>query len=212
VTPTELEEYCRQRYNAIGDTMFSESEMLRYIWDAQMQLGKETWCIRDVYTTTTVASQQEYPFPTQTIAIKRLTVNGTEAESRSLEEVLDLTSSTATPTGLTYIYAIWNEVLYLGPTPDDAYTLKIFSVNEPAEVTTSSTLEVPTRYQLDLADYVNEQMCIKDKNYVGAQVYAGKWAEKVMKAKAQERKILRGQQFSWVRDSDRDLDVWGGLR
>jgi hypothetical protein len=212
VTPSTLELYCRQRYNAINDAMFSEAEMLTYIWDAQMQLAKETWCIRDVYTTTTVASQQEYAFPTQTLAIKRLTVNGDEAEPRSLEEVLDLTSSTATPTGLTYIYAIWNEVLYLGPTPDDAYTLKIFSVNEPAEVTTSSTLEVPTRYQMDLADYVNEQMCIKDKNYVGAQVYAGKWAEKVMKAKAQERKILRGQQFSWVRDSDRDLDVWGGLR
>jgi hypothetical protein len=188
VTPSTLELYCRQRYNAINDAMFSEAEMLTYIWDAQMQLAKETWCIRDVYTTTTVASQQEYAFPTQTLAIKRLTVNGDEAEPRSLEEVLDLTSSTATPTGLTYIYAIWNEV------------------------TTSSTLEVPTRYQMDLADYVNEQMCIKDKNYVGAQVYAGKWAEKVMKAKAQERKILRGQQFSWVRDSDRDLDVWGGLR
>jgi hypothetical protein len=212
VTPTTLELYCRQRYNAIGDAMFSESEMLAYIWDAQMQLAKETWCIRDVYTTTTVASQQEYPFPTQTLAIKRLTVNGDEAEPRTLEEVLDLTSSAASPTGLSYIYAIWNEVLYLGPTPDGAYPLKIFSVNEPAEVTTSSTLEVPTRYQMDLADYVNEQMCIKDKNYVGAQVYAGKWAEKVMKAKAQERKILRGQQFSWVRDSDRDLDVWGGLR
>jgi hypothetical protein len=212
VTPTTLELYCRQRYNAIGDAMFSESEMLAYIWDAQMQLAKETWCIRDVYTTTTVASQQEYPFPTQTLAIKRLTVNGDEAEPRTLEEVLDLTSSAASPTGLSYIYAIWNEVLYLGPTPDGAYPLKIFSVNEPAEVSVDSTLEVPSRYQLDLADYVNEQMCIKDKNYVGAQVYAAKWAEKVMKAKAQERKLLRGQRFSWVRDTDRDLDVSGGLR
>jgi hypothetical protein len=212
MTPTELEEFCRQRYNAVGDTFFSSGEMLRYIWDAQMQLARETACIRSVYTTSTVASQQEYSFPTQTIAIKRVTVNGYRADPRTLEEVLDLTNSTAAPTGLSYIYAIWDEVLYLAPIPDAVYTLKIWSINEPAEVETDSTIEVPSRYQLDLADYVNEQMAIKDKNYAGSAVYAAKWAEKLRKAKADEQKLLRGQEFSFVKDVDSYRNSWGLIR
>jgi hypothetical protein len=212
MTPTELSEFCRQRYNSVGDSFFDDSEVLRYIWDAEMQLARETGCVKNVYTTSTVAAQQEYSFPTSTIAIKRLTVNGYKAEPRTLEEVLDLTSSAAAPSGLSYIYAIWNETLYLGPIPDSAYTLKIFSINEPSEVTTTSVLSVPTRYQLDLADYVNQQMALKDKNYQGASVYGEKWQERVRKAKADERKLLRGQEFTFVKDADHYLQSWGLIR
>ncbi len=205
MTPTELDDYCRRRYNAVGDTFYSSTEMLTYIWDAQMQLARETWCIRDVYTTTTVASQQEYAFPTPTLAIKRVTYDGTEVEPRSLEEVLDLSSSVASPLGSPYIYAIWGETLYLAPLPDSALTLKIFSINEPSVVETSSVLEVPTRYHLDLAEFVNWQMAVKDKNYQGAALHKDNWEERVRKAKAFERKMLRGQQFSFVRDVDGDI-------
>lgn len=212
MTPSELEEYARQRYNAVSNTrFFTSSEMRRLIWDAQMQLARETFCIRDVLTTTTVASQQEYSFPTTTIAIKRVTYNGVRVDPRPLEEVLDLTSSVASPTGSPYLYAIWNETLYLAPTPSEAQTLKIFAIVEPSEVTAASTLEVPTRYHMDLAEYLNWQMCVQDKNYQGAALHKENWEAIVRKAKAFERKMLRGQQFSFVKDADRDVDSWNIL-
>lgn len=212
LTPTTLEEFARQRYNAVGDTAFTSSEMNRYIWDAQMQLARETWCIRDVLTTTTVASQQEYAFPTATLAVKYLTVDSQTVEPRSIEEVLRLTASSAAPTGTPYIYAIWNEVFYLAPIPASAVTMKVYAVCEPAEVTTASTLEVPSRYHLDMAEYLLEQMCTKDKNYQGAAIHSAKWLQKVKEAKATERKLLRGQKFSFVKDESSSLELFGVMR
>lgn len=208
MTPTELEEYARQRYNAVNDTFFSQSEMLRYIYDAQMQLARETDCIRAVYTTTTVASQQEYEFPSRVIKLKRVTYNGQRVDPRSLQEVLDMTGSVASPTGSPLCYAIWDEAIYLAPTPDDAQTLKLFAVLEPDEVTAASVFEVPTRYHLDLAEYCNWQMAIKDKNYSGAALHQQNWQTILAKAKAFERKMLRGDGLAFVRDVDRDIDSW----
>lgn len=212
MTPDELEEYARQRYNAVNDTFFASTEMRRYIYDAEMQLAREALCIRDVYTTSTVVDQQEYPFPSRTIMIKRVTYDGLEVEPRSLEEVLDLTNSVASPTGTPYIYAIWNETLYLGPKPAEVKDLKIFSINEPAEVENASVLDVPSRYHLDMAEYINWQMAVKDKNYQGAALHKENWRDVLVRAKSFERKMLRGQQFSFVKDVDRDVDSWNIIR
>lgn len=207
---TDLEDYARRRYNAVNDTrFFTSAEILAYIWDAQMHLARETGCIRTVYTSTSVADQQEYAFPTRTIMVKRVSYDGIKIEPRPLDEVLALTSSVAAPTGTPYIYAIWNEVLYLGPIPaTSGATIKVFSINEPDEVTATSTLDVPTRYHMDLAEYVNWQMCVKDKNYQGAEYHQRRWEDIVTKAKAFERKMLRGDRISFVKDADRELDSW----
>jgi hypothetical protein len=209
MTPGEITAYARQRYNATADTrFFTETELYTLIWDAQMQLARETDCIRNVYTTTTVASQQEYSFPTSTIKIKRITYNGYRVDPRSLQEALDMTSSSASPTGTPQFYAIWNETLYLAPIPAEAQTLKIFSINEPTQVSASSTLDVPSRYHLDIGDYLLAQMATKDKNYAGAAVHLQRWAETLQKAKAFERKMMRGDGLAFVRDVDRDTDSW----
>jgi hypothetical protein len=206
MTLDELVTYARQQYTGVGDRNFNETEIWNHIWAAQMELARKTYCIRSVQTTTTVASQQEYVFPTSTIAIKEARYNGYRIEARSLEEVLDLTSGSAIVSGASHIYAIWNETLYLGPIPDGAYTLKIFSINEPQQITTSTaTLEVPTRYQLGLSKYLLKQFCLKDTNYQGAQYYGAEWDAFVLEVKAEERKLLRGQKLSFVRDADGDL-------
>jgi hypothetical protein len=210
VTPDEVATYARQRYNAVNDTtFFSDSLMYSFIYDAEMQLARYSNCIRSVYSTTTTAGQQEYPCPANTISIKRITYNGYEVMPRSLKEVLDLTATNAAATGTALIYAIWNEVLYLGPIPDAAQTLKIWSINEPAVVSAASTLDVPTRYHTDLAEYLNWQMCVMDKNYQGAELHRQRWEGPkgiLDKARNFERLAVRGTEFSFVRDADRDTD------
>ncbi len=211
---SDLEDYCRRRYNAVNETRFFTSlEIMAYIWDAEMQLARQSHCIRNVYSTTSVASQQEYAFPTRTIAIKRLSFDGIKVEPRPLDEVLNLTSSVASPTGRPYIYAIWNEVLYFGPIPDtDGLAIKIFSINEPDEVATTAVLDVPSRYHMDLSEYVVWQMAIKDKNYQGAQYHQARWESIVRDAKAFERKMMRGDRMSFVTDDDRECSTWNSVR
>lgn len=214
MTPTEVETYARQRYNAVSDTrFFTSAELQRYMWDAEMQLARETLCIRNTYETLSVVSQQEYSVPTRSIMVKRVSYDDIKIASRSLDEVLELTSSSAAPIGSPYIYALWNEVLYVAPLPDTAgLTIKIFSIDEPSEVTAASVLDVPTRYHMDLTEYMNWQMAIKDKNYEGASYHKTRWDEIVKGAKVFERKMLRGDAFSFVKDADTELDAWSSAR
>ncbi len=207
---TDLETYCRQRYNAVNDTrFFTSDELYSHIWAAEMQLAKETQCIRSVFSTVSVAAQSEYAFPTNTLAIKRLSYDGMKVEPRALDEIQNQLATAAAPSGRPYMYAMFNEVLYFAPTPDVAgLTIKVFSINEPTQVTAASTLDVPTRYHLDLVEFVIWQMCLKDKNYQGAMLHQKIWEDTVKKAKAWERKMLRGDQMSFVRDTDRDMETW----
>jgi len=200
-------DYARQQYNAVGDPLFGDVLLRNYIYDAEMALARESKCIRAVYTTSSVASQQEYPFPSRTIAIKRVLYGGYVVHPRSLDEVLNLTAVPAAGSGYSYIYAIWAETLYLGPIPSDVQTIKVFSFNEPsAKTANTSTMDTPDRYHLDIADFLLERMCIQDKNYAGAAVHAEKWRLAIERAKSTERKMMTGQGFSFVRDEDREFD------
>lgn len=200
----DLLEFARQRYNAVGDEFFSDAELYRHVWAAQMVLAHEARVIERVYQTTTTASQQEYAYPTNTILIKRVTYDGNKLMPITFREddTLTLNNSTTTATGTPQYYALWNETLYLRPIPDDALTLKVFSVSEPQEVTSNSTLEVPSMWHLGMADYLCWQMALKDKNLQAAAQYEKTWQATVQKAKRWQRLRLRGDALHSVKDED----------
>jgi hypothetical protein len=202
VTPNELVLYVRQQYNAVGNTFFSDSELFSHIWNAQGRLAREALCIERVYTTTTVASQQEYSYPTNTIGIKRITYDGRKLSTVTMREddALTLSNSTTAATGTPQYFYIWNQTLYLRPVPDTALTLKIFSYNEPQEVTSASSIEVPTMFHMDLADFVLAKMSLKDQNFDGYSLYNGRWEYAVMKAKRDMRKLKRTESYTSIQD------------
>lgn len=202
--PDQVIEYARQQYNAVSDSFFASTEMYRLLWSAQMELAREAWVIERVYTTTTTASQQEYSYPTQTLAIKRITCDGIKLVQTTFREddSLTLSNQTTTATGKPQYFCIWNETIYLRPVPDSTYTLKIWSYNEPQEVSATSTLEVPTRYHLDLADYLLWRMASKDQNERASERWRQNWEQRVLKAKGDRRRELRGDSFACVQDVD----------
>jgi hypothetical protein len=120
LTPTQLETIIRQRTNTVGDTFWSTDEMLKLFWMAHLEMAREAMCIERTYTTTSVASQQEYDYPTQTIAIKRVTYDGEKLQpiTMSEDDALTLSDSTTTALGTPKIYFVWNETIYLRPVPD----------------------------------------------------------------------------------------------
>ena len=154
MTPSELAEYARRQYTAVGDAFFSDPELYQYIWAAQLELATEALCIRRVYTASTVAAQQEYEYPTNALSIKRVTYDGEKLTPITFREEDALTSPAVTVSGSPQYYAVWNDTLYLTPIPDAVGTLKIFSINEPQEVDNTSVLEVQTRYHLKMADFL----------------------------------------------------------
>lgn len=212
MTPTELEEYARQNYNAVGDTFYSQAEIFRHIFNAEMELVRETNCIRLVYTTSTVAGTQEYAKPTNSLSIKRITYDGAKISPINMREDDALTgnNSSTTAQGTPVYYFEWGSNIYLRPVPDAVGTLTIYSFDMPQTVSAASVLDVPERYHHDIANYVLAMMALKDRNREMHQLYIGLWQGKLASARASEKKILRGDAFAAVQDESILLSTWIG--
>lgn len=204
MTPTELQTFIRQKYNIVGDNFWSDSEIYNLIWEASYQLAREAFVIEGTYTTTTVAGTQAYSYPTNAISIKRITWDGRKLQPINMREDDSLTGNlqSSTSQGDPQFYYVWDETIYLRPIPSSAATLKIFSFDKPQEITTSSTIDVPEQFHMDLIDYVLSNLHAKEKNFAGAQYYLALWQAKIAKIKAWQRKRLRGDAFSNVQDID----------
>lgn len=201
MTPTDLETYIRQSYNAVGDTFYPQ--IPNFIYEAQIELARKTMCIRNVYTTVSVASQRVYDFPSTAIAIARVEYDG---ERIFPNDFIDDDSQTGnnpdeTLTGIPEYYQQWGQDLYLRPTPStSALTIKIYSYDLPSVVTPTGTLDVPTRYHMDLADYALYKMALQDKDFSAADRYKSLWDQKVKDAVIFERQRHVADEFRTVKD------------
>jgi len=205
MTPAQIESSARNKYNSTGDTFYTSAEIVDYIYQAQLELAQVCPIIEATYTTTSVASQQEYSYPSNTSIIKRVTFNGRKLQPftfRDDDAVTGLSSAT-TSTGTPEHYAIWNRTLYLRPVPATAaLTIKIFSINEPQPVTVASALEVPTLFHMDIVDFVVSQMAYKDENSRVAMMFEKRWEAAKARAKAWVQKRKRGDSFGFVQPEE----------
>lgn len=167
----------RERYNAVGETFWSDAEFYRLIYAACLELATETLCIQRTYTASTIASQEEYAYPTTCIAIKRITCDGRKLKklSKREDDAITISNSVSTQIGSVQYYSDWNYTLSLRPIPDAVYTLKIFSINEPQPITSLSSLEIPTTFHMRLVNYLLAEMYAKDKDFNTSTLYLRKW-------------------------------------
>jgi hypothetical protein len=198
MTPTQIIAFADRKYNATSDGFFSEAEKLDLIYQAEMELAVEANVIESILTASTVADQQEYSFPTNMIAIKRIEYNGRKLEKINFREDDILTSynQDTTASGTPASYMFFNEVIFLRPLPSAVGTLRILAYTEPAAKLITSVLDVPTRFHIDIVDYLLESYNAKDKNYQGAQFYGNKWEKAMDRAKRWQMKRKRTDSFA----------------
>ncbi len=204
MTPLEIETAARRKYNSVDDSFWSSEEINGLIYEGQLEMAREAINIERVYSTSTVPSQQSYAIPTNAISIKRIEYNGAKLERISFREDDSLTNlkSNISDVGLPVYYFEWNELIYLRPIPQVADTLRIFTYNEPQEVTPSSTLEIPTQFHRDLVNFVVREMALKDQNMTIGNIYAAFWEKALKQAKTWTKKRKRGDEFSVVKNED----------
>jgi len=203
MTPTQIEDAARRKYNSVGDSFWSSDEILGLLYEACLELAVECELIeaKDA-TTSTVASTKAYSFPTRFIAIKRMEYNGQKLFKISDRDAdaINLFNSAVTPSGTPQHYWVWNEQFYLEPTPDGVGTLTVYGYKEPAAITAQSTLEIPSLFHFDCVNYIVSEMCAKDENLSTAQYYMGKWMAAKAKAKRWKQKRKRTDSFAHVID------------
>lgn len=199
----------RNRYNATDDDFFSDAELMDLIYDGQAILAKEGWVIEDSYTTPAVAGTRTYSYPTTTLAIKEVRHDYDKLAKVKLKDdpKTQATESTGTPRQ----YGIWNNTIYLYPTPDTDGSLDSSSnrVNYidvkvykyPDDITaTTDAIQVPEEYKEDLINYMLMWMALKDQNTVLSDRYKLLWDECVLRAKKQKKKRLRSDSNTRVSD------------
>lgn len=200
MTPSEILTQMRLEYNAVGDSFWSDAELLNLLYQGSMELATKSLCIERVFTTTTVADQREYAMPDKAISIKVMTYDNEILRPMTPEEDLLFDGDfSISVTGTVAYYAFYNEVIYLRPTPSEAKELKIYAAVEPQTVTATSTLDIPSRYHPDLINFGLSKMIAKDKDYQAAQVYENKWARAVAAAERFEARRKRGQRTARVK-------------
>ncbi len=205
MTPLQINTAARQRYNAVGDPFWSDEEIYNQIYQACLQFANEAFLVERTFTTTSVAGQREYDFPTNALAIKRITYDGKKLMPISFREddVYTILNSQTTSTGVPNAYVMWNNVLYLRPIPSTAaLNIEVFAYTQPQVVTSNSSLEIPVEYHMSLVNFILSEMSAKNKNYEGAQYYLGLWEKDVNRAKRLGRKKNIGDAFNIVKNVD----------
>ena len=199
----------RNRYNATDDDFFTDAELMDLIYDAQAILAKEGWVIEDSFTTPAVSGTRSYTYPTTTLGIKEVRHDYDKLCKAKLRD--DPKTDASDPTGKPREYAVWNNTIYLYPTPDTSGSLDASSnrVNYidvkvykyPDDITaTTDAIEVPEEYKEDLIFYLLMWMALKDQNTVLSDRYKLLWDEAVLRAKKQRKKRLRSDQNTRVTD------------
>lgn len=206
MTPAQVEEAARRRYNSLNDGFWTSDEVRKLIYSAELILAVEAKVIESVDTSiTTVASTRAYAFPTGCLGIKRIEAAGLKLRPIDMREydALTLNNTTSTVTGQPAYYFIWDEQIYLHPTPDAAYVLTIYQYQEPTLLdNTSTVMNTPIRCHMNIVDFVTREMAAKDTNWEAHDRYDTKWNKYVDREKANSSKRKRTDSFATVKDEE----------
>jgi len=204
MTPTQIEDQFRLQYNAVNDTYFTQAMVFNWIYFAEYELATKALCVQATHTTTTVASQTAYTYPTNTIAIKRVEYQGVPLKKVSFREndAVTLTNPTTVVTGRPLYYSQWGGEIRLQPTPVSANTLSYYTYKEPSVVTANTTLEVPQKFHPHIVNYCLEQAYAKDQNLQMASYYGAKWQANVQEVMDWQAKEKRTDGFAVVQSED----------
>ena len=204
MTPTEIEQAARERYNAVGSTFWSQSEIFNLIYNAEMDFCNRTHCLEKTYQTTTVASTQEYDLPTTALGVKRATWNGFKLTPINFldDDLITGYDADTTGSGDPRYFWVWERKIVLRPIPSSAQTLKIWTLNYPETVSSTTTLDIDVNFHPWLIDYVTSFMVAKDENYTLAKYYMDLWESHFLHAKNLISRNKTASGFKYVRDED----------
>lgn len=205
MTPSEIEIAARRMLNAAGSSFWSSDEIIgNYLYMAALELAAETYCIENRYTTTSVASQQEYATPTRALAVKRVEYDSQKLRPISLQQLdsIDLNTNT-TVTGTPQYYYHFDESIGLFPTPaDSGKTIKVYSYDEPSVPTSTSTLEIPARFHGYLVIGVAYYMSLKELGHPHVGRFEFQWARAIDKVRRSVRLKNKDNFHTVLREED----------
>lgn len=207
MTPQQIEDAARRKYNSVGSSFYAQAEIWDLIYQAGCEIATETKMleIRTVVSGGSVAGTQSYAYPSGILEVRRVEYDGQRLEKISLDEddSITLFSSNSTQQGVPLYFYDWSNTLYLRPIPaTSAVQIRVYGYKEPALITSASqNLEVPAIHHMRMVDKVVGEMMVKDGNQ--DNVYLQRWENRhIPFMKAWVRKRKTGDKFNVVKDEE----------
>jgi hypothetical protein len=205
MTPADIITAARDLYNASGDSFYGDTLIYNWIWQGCHEFAKKTWLMEATSSQSTVAGTQSYSYPTNAIAIKRVTVNGKKLKRITFREddAITLSNAAVATQGYPIYYTDFNSTINLRPIPDSVYTMVVYYYSDQPQITSGTTpLIIPTLFQFDLVDYVLYRMFAKDKDFDSAQFHLSNWMMHIKDALSYKTRLKRTDSFATVQSEE----------
>lgn len=183
----DVAERVRTLFGDTSGAQITDSMMLRWINDGQLEIVNNNAILKDTKYASIVAGQADYSFPSDAVQfIEALYVEGRPIRALTPQAYREyILADDPTVSARSKYPDIWyerNGIITFYPVPEENITngLKMEYVKMPAQVIVISNeeiLSVPDRYLNELVNYVMTQALESDENFTAAEVKRGHFRE-----------------------------------
>jgi len=190
VTLSQYITQCRRLLHDANGNFYTDAELTDYINDARNRLVRDTGCLRTIQSSATVTNQETYAFSSlpqglQTMDI--ININLYWGNSRIPLRYLAWTDFNAqlrywqNYTGRPIAFSMYGpQTFYLGPTPDQVYTMELDTVIEPtALVQAQDTDTIPDIWTQPVAYYASHTAKFKEQSYGESEIFKQQYIKNV---------------------------------
>jgi len=181
---------CRRLLHDANGNFYSDSELTDYINQGRVRLVRDTGCLR-TYQTSSVAQNQEVlltsSLPSGTSTLDIINFNLIWGNTRIALQYMPFTDFNArlryyqNYTGRPIAYSMYGQTsIYLGPVPDQTYSVELDTVIMPTALTTSSPTEtIPDPYTTPVAFYACHKAKYKEQAYGESEIFSQEYKNQV---------------------------------
>lgn len=213
MTSQTIIDAARQNLSAVNDTFWSDTELLQKLYQAELQLSRQTNCIEGSHSDTSVAATATYSVPSLSREVTRVTFNGSKLQfitQRQADEI-NFNSSTS-QSGTPRYYSLYASTMTFYPTPDvSALAIIIFSFDIPNVPTASSTPDTPIPYHDTLVTGLTYLMTPKDLGHPLTLFWREKWASDIQEVRESIRRKKVGDRLNIVQTEENALSTNFGI-
>ena len=181
---------CRRLLHDANANFYTDSELTDYINAGRTRLVRDTGCLR-TYQTSTVAANQEIiltsSLPNGTNTLDIINLNLIWGNTRIALQYMAFTDFNSrlryyqNYIGRPIAYSMYGQTsIYLGPVPDQTYTIELDTIIMPTALSTSSPTEtIPDPYTTPVAFYACYKAKHKEQAYGEAEIFNQEYVKQV---------------------------------
>ena len=181
---------CRRLLHDANGNFYSDSELTDYINAGRTRLVRDTGCLR-TYQTSTVAANQEIiltsSLPNGTNTLDIINLNLIWGNTRIALQYMAFTDFNSrlryyqNYIGRPIAYSMYGQTsIYLGPVPDQTYTIELDTIVLPTALTTASPTEtLPVPYTTPVAFYACYKAKHKEQAFGESEIFRQEYINQV---------------------------------